>query len=189
MPDTPNIQSWYPVVGIRSWEQAREYYVDWLGFNLDWEWREAPGQPVIAMVTRDGLTLGLNEHEDAATGSWLSLAVADIQSLADEWNGRRPGSVEVVNGMPYEFPVVYLVDPFGNKIDVQQPLTVEEEKHRREVLVPKMREFISQQLADGKPVPTPEEVTAAIGPSVGLAIETLNEFPEYAEAFRTRRED
>ena len=46
----------------------------------------------------------------------------------------------------------------------------------------------TKQIADGKPVPTPQEVVAAIGPSVGFAIEVLNEFPEYEKAFQARRE-
>ena len=102
MADQPNFKSWYPVFGIRSYEEAIDYYVDWLGFNLDWEWREAPGKPAIVAISRDGLDIGLNEHTNAATGAWLSVGVADVQALADEWNGRRPGSVKVVSGVPYE---------------------------------------------------------------------------------------
>jgi hypothetical protein len=183
----PNFQSWYPVFGIRSYEKAIDCYVDWLGFNLDWEWREAPGEPAIVSISRDGITIGLNESDTLPTSGWLCVAVADVEGLADEWNGRRPGSVEVVTGAPYEFPVIYLVDPFGNRIDIQQVQPAEQEKLRQEQ-VPRMREFISQQLADGKPVPTAQEVVAAIGPSEGLAIEVLNEFPEHALAFRARRD-
>lgn len=183
MADDANFKSWYPVFGIRSYEEAIDYYVDWLGFNLDWEWREAPGEPVIMSISRDGINIGLNESTNAATGSWLSVSVADVQALATEWNGRRPGSVDVVAGVPYEGYVIYLVDPFGNRIDIQQLLTDEENQAVRTQRVPQMRKFVRQLIADGKPVPTPEEIVSEIGPSVGLAIEVLNEFPEYAAAF------
>jgi hypothetical protein len=186
--DEPNFQSCDPVLGIRSYAGAIDYYVDWLGFTLDWEWREAPGELALASISRDGITILLNEFSDARTGSWLTLKVADIQALADEWNGRRPGSVEVVSGAPYDFPVIYLVDPFGNRLHIQQLLTQEEEGTRRGENMPRMRELVSQHIADGKPVPTPEQLVAAVGPSVGLAIEVLNEFPEYAEAFQARRD-
>ncbi len=188
MADQPNIKSWYPVFGIRSYAKAVDYYVDWLGFNLDWEWREAPGQPAIVSISREGINIGLNESEDAATGAWLVVAVADVQALAEEWNGRRPGSVEVVSGVPYEGYVIYLNDPFGNRIHIQQMLTEEEDLAVRAERVPKMHEFVRQKIADGKPVPTPEDIVAAIGPSVGLAIEVLNEYPEYVAAFEARRE-
>lgn len=185
----PNFKSWYPVFGIRSYDKAIDYYIDWLGFNLDWEWRQAPGEPAIVSISRDGITIGLNEAPVASTGAWLSVAVADVRALADEWNGRRPGSVEVVSGVPYEGFVINLVDPFGNRIDFQQLLTEEENEAVRRERVPQMREFISQRISDDKPMPTPEQVVAAIGPSTGLAIEVLNEFPEYEQAFQARREE
>ncbi len=148
MADQPNIKSWYPVFGIRSYAKAVDYYVDWLGFNLDWEWREAPGQPAIVSISREGINIGLNESEDAATGAWLVVAVADVQALAEEWNGRRPGSVEVVSGVPYEGYVIYLNDPFGNRIHIQQMLTEEEDLAVRAERVPQMHEFVRRQIAE-----------------------------------------
>jgi effector-binding domain-containing protein len=184
----PNFKSWYPVFGIRSFKKAIDYYVDWLGFNVDWEWRAAPGEPAIVSISRDGITIGLNEHPDASTGAWLCVAVNDCQALADEWNGRRPGSATVVKGVPYEGSVISLIDPWGNRIEIQQMLTDEQNAAVREERVPQMREFVSKRLADGGSMPTPEEIVEAKGPSLGLAIEVLNEFPEYAEVFNARRE-
>ena len=181
-----NFQSWQPVLGVRSMEQAIDYYVDWLGFQLDGEWEEAPGEPKIAWISRDGMEIALNEHPDTPSPGWLNIKVADAQALANEWNERRPGAVEVISGAPYEFPVIYLTDPFGNRIHIQQPLTEAEEAARR-ARMPEMRDFIAQCLAEGKPVPSPGEITAAVGPSVGIAIEVLNEFPEYVAQFKQRR--
>ena len=181
-----NFQSWHPVLGVRSMEKAVDFYVDWLGFQLDGEWEEAPGEPRIAWVSRDGIEIALNEDPDSPSNVWLNIKVADAQALADEWNERRPGAVEVISGAPYEFPVIYLEDPFGNHIHIQQPLTEEEEAARR-ARVPEMRDFIGQCLAEGKPVPSPDEIVAAVGPSVGIAIEVLNEFPEYAKQFKQNR--
>ena len=56
---TPNITLTTPVFGIRSYEDAVAYYVDWLGFNLDWEFRSPSSSPVIMRVSRDGLALSL----------------------------------------------------------------------------------------------------------------------------------
>ena len=181
-----NFQSWHPVLGVRSMEEALDYYVNWLGFQLDGEWEEAPGDPKLAWVSRDGMELALNEYPDAPSNAWLNIKVADARALADEWNERRPGAVEVISGAPYEFPVIYLTDPFGNRIHIQQPLTKEEEAVRR-ARIPEMRDFIRQRLAKGKPVPSPDEIVAAVGPSVGIAIEILNEFPEYAKQFKQNR--
>ena len=89
-------------------------------------------------------------------------------------------------GCSVRFPVIYLTDPFGNHIHVQQPLTEEEEAERR-ARIPEMRDFVAQRLAEKKSVPSPEEIVAAVGPSVGIAIEVLNEFPEYAKQFKLNR--
>ena len=152
-------QSWHPVVGARPMEKALDFYVDWLGFQLDSEWEEAPGEPRLAWISRDGLEIALNEDPDIKTTVWLNINVADAQAFADEWNERRPGSVEVVSGEPYEFPAIYLMDPFGNHIHIQQ-MSKDVEAARRERM-PEMREFIKQRLAEGKPVPSPEEIAAA----------------------------
>lgn len=45
-----------------------------------------------------------------------------------------------------------------------------------------MREYVRERLAAGHPCPTPEEVVEAVGRPLGIAIEVLNEFSEYAEA-------
>jgi catechol 2,3-dioxygenase-like lactoylglutathione lyase family enzyme len=181
-----NFQSWHPVLGVRSMEKAIDFYVDWLGFQLDGEWEEAPGEPRIAWVSRDGMEIALTEDPDTPSNVWLNINVADAQALADEWNERRPGAVEVISEAPYELPVIYIEDPFGNFIHIQEPLSEEEEAVRR-ARIPEMRDFIAQCLAEGKPVPSPDEIVAAVGPSVGIAIEVLNEFPEYAMQFKKNR--
>lgn len=181
-----NFQSWHPVLGVQSMEKAIDFYVHWLGFQLDNEWEEAPGEPKIAWVSREGIEIVLNEDPDTPSNVWLNIKVADARALADEWNGRRPGAVEVISEAPYEFPVICIDDPFGNFIHIQEPLSKEEEAVRR-ARVPEMRDFIAQCLAEGKLVPSPDEIVAAVGPSAGIAIEVLNEFPEYAKQFRQNR--
>jgi len=182
----PKINSMVPVFGIDSYEEAVEHYVDWLGFKIDWEWREAPGQPVVMAISRDEVAFMLNEHPSTPRPSEVHLKVTYIDALVDEWNTRRPGSVTIRIGEPYEFPDLPITDPSGNQL-VFEGENSEEEKEARKANVPKMRTYIQQHLDAGKSFPTPEEVRAAIGPDLGTAIEVLNEFPGYGEAFEARR--
>ena len=179
----PKITEVVPVFGIGSYDEAVAYYVDWLGFNLDWEWREAPGRPVIMAISRDGVSLMLNEHPRSSSGSWLNLKVTDLGALAEEWNARRPDSVVVEVGPPYDIPTVSLRDPFGNRLDFEQPVSPKEQDARRR-RASLMRDYIRQRLADGEACPTPEEVIEAIGRPLGLAMDILCEFPEYEQATR-----
>ena len=179
------IEAMVPVFGIDCYDQAKAHYVDWLGFAIDWEWREAEGQPVIMAISRDQASFMLNEY-DAPAPSIVTLKVTDLASLAAEWNGRRPGSVEVAIEPPYEFPAVLIKDPWGNALHFQQPLDAAEQAVRaanRE----RMRDCVRALRSAGKPFPAPAELREAIGPDLGTAVEVLNEFPGYAAAFNARR--
>jgi hypothetical protein len=115
----------------------------------------------------------------------VALYVKNLAALAAEWNGRRPGAATVQVGPPYEIPTITVTDPFGNTLSFQGENPVDEV---REANAPKMRAYIQSKLDAGEPFPTPEEVREAVGPVLGLAIEVLNEFPGYAEAFAARKD-
>ena len=181
--ETPKITEIVPVFGIASYDEAVAHYIDWLGFNLDWEWRAAPGRPVIMAISRDGVSLMLNEHPASSSASSLVLKVTDIYAFAEEWNARRPNSVTVAMEPPYDIPSIFVRDPFGNSMDFQQPVSAEEEEDRKR-RAPLMRDYVRQRLAGGNACPTPQEVVDAIGRPLGLAIDVLSEFPEYEQATR-----
>ncbi|WP_457818672.1 glyoxalase superfamily protein, partial [Staphylococcus aureus] len=50
-----------PILRIFSVEKAREFYLDFLGFQVDWEHRFEPDLPLYMQVRRSGLTLHLSE--------------------------------------------------------------------------------------------------------------------------------
>lgn len=166
-----------PAFGIGDHDEAMAYYRDWLGFQVDFTWREGPGKPSITWISRGGVTLVLNEGDPSSRGSWLNLRVRDLHGLAAEWNERRPGGVAVTLQPPYEIPTVFLQDPWGNRLNLQQATTAEEEKARRD-LADRMRDYVRQRLDAGAARPTPEELVKEVGRPLGLAIEVLGEFPE-----------
>jgi catechol 2,3-dioxygenase-like lactoylglutathione lyase family enzyme len=54
--------------------KAREFYVGFLGFKVDWEHRFEPGLPLYLQVSRDGCVLHLSEHHgDASPGGCLRI--------------------------------------------------------------------------------------------------------------------
>ena len=98
----------------------------------------------------------------------------------------RPGSAEARIAPPYEFADLPIQDPFGNIVVFEgQDVAVEQE--RRNAVMPRMREFVQAELEAGRDFPTPEQIREAVGPPLGVAIEVLNEFPDYADVFRARR--
>ena len=77
---TAKLTGSYSVFSVDSYAESVAHYVDWLGFNLGWEWRAAPEAPAIVSLSRDSVSLMLNEADAVATGSQLTVFVDDLQA-------------------------------------------------------------------------------------------------------------
>jgi catechol 2,3-dioxygenase-like lactoylglutathione lyase family enzyme len=76
------MQRTVPILHIDSYEEAKAYYVDWLGFKIDWEFRFEPTFPVYMQVSRDGLVLHLSEHKGGNSGpAMCHVEVDDLDAL------------------------------------------------------------------------------------------------------------
>lgn len=108
-----------PILRIFDETRAREFYVGFLGFTVDWEHRFAPELPLYTQVSRDGCRLHLSEHHgDACPGASLRIevpgAVAELQrELVDKhYKYYRPDLIET----PWRTRECAVKDPFGNKL-------------------------------------------------------------------------
>lgn len=106
-----------PIVRIFDERQAKAFYVDFLGFTLDWEHRFGEGFPLYAQVSREGLSLHLSGHSgDASAGSCTFVAMTGIKAYRDELAGRAgSGRKPAIEKLPWGL-VMTLTDPFGNSI-------------------------------------------------------------------------
>lgn len=106
-----------PILRSFSEAKAREFYVDFLGFEVEWEHRFEPEAPLYMELRRGELTLHLSEHHgDGSPGVALLVQVDDLDALHAELNAKqyrnmRPGIEE--RGWGREMTVW---DPFGNRI-------------------------------------------------------------------------
>ena len=107
-----------PILRIFSQEKAMEFYIDFLGFDLEWEHRFAEKAPLYMQVSRGDATLHLSEHHgDASPGAavffWMSGIVAYHEELlAKGYVYNRPGLEEV----PWDVLKMEMRDPFGNRL-------------------------------------------------------------------------
>ncbi|UIF89782.1 glyoxalase superfamily protein [Cupriavidus sp. UYPR2.512] len=112
-----NLSAGIPILRIFSVDKAKEFYLDFLGFSLDWEHRYEEGFPLYAQVRRSGLTLHLSEHHgDATPGSTVFVTVEDIDALQRELSAKaypyaRPGVEDAGWGR-----MLQVADPFGNRL-------------------------------------------------------------------------
>ncbi len=107
-----------PVLRIFSVEKAKEFYLDYLGFQVDFEHRFDENAPLFMQVSRDGLVLRLSEHYgDGSPGAAVTVHVTGVRALHAELTAKnygyyRPGLEETFYGALQ----MKLLDPFGNRL-------------------------------------------------------------------------
>src|SRR4029453_6202080 len=90
-------QKTIPILRIFSVEKAKEFYVSYLGFTVDWEHHFEENTPAYLQVSRGGLALHLSEHHgDACPGSTVFVWMTGIEGFHREITGKgykylRPG--------------------------------------------------------------------------------------------------
>ena len=106
-----------PILRIFDEEKAREFYLNFLGFSIDWEHRFEPGLPLYLQVSRADCKLHLSEHHgDATPGSALRIPTRALDTLHAEmatkmYKYARPGIVDQPWGRE-----LTVMDPFGNRL-------------------------------------------------------------------------
>jgi catechol 2,3-dioxygenase-like lactoylglutathione lyase family enzyme len=116
------LQAPIPLFRIFDHQLARSFYLDWLGFKLDWEHQFGPTSPRYLQVSRDGLVLHLTEHYgDCTPGSKILVHLDDVTALHAELATRpNPNMNPGIETAPWGAKVLEVIDPFGNRICFNQ---------------------------------------------------------------------
>jgi catechol 2,3-dioxygenase-like lactoylglutathione lyase family enzyme len=107
-----------PVLRMFSVEKALEFYVGYLGFEVDWQHRFEPSLPLYMQVSRGGLKLHLSEHHgDCTPGAKVFVEMRGVAELHAELTARnyaylRPG----LERAPWGATTLTVTDPFMNRI-------------------------------------------------------------------------
>jgi catechol 2,3-dioxygenase-like lactoylglutathione lyase family enzyme len=123
-------QKTIPIVRIFDVTKAKEFYVGFLGFAVDWEHHFAENTPAYLQVSRAGLTLHLSEHHgDACPGSTVFIWMTGIEEFHREITTKgykylRPG----IETTFYNAQCVEVIDPFGNRIRFNENITPESDR-------------------------------------------------------------
>ena len=114
----PTIGNIVPVLIVGLYEETISHYVEWLGFNVDWEYREEK-LPFVISITRDGFSFMLAESE-TSTGSWTTIYVSDLEEMSEELNSRRSNSVKIELYPPNDIAQIHVIDPWKNLLVFEQ---------------------------------------------------------------------
>jgi catechol 2,3-dioxygenase-like lactoylglutathione lyase family enzyme len=116
--DMSNGNKVIPVLRIFDVNKAKEFYIDWLGFKIDWEHRFEERFPLYMQISLDDIVLHLTEHfGDCSPGCKVFIETTELekrhqQLVAKNYPYNNPG-VEIA---PWNAHTMELIDPFGNKL-------------------------------------------------------------------------
>ena len=108
-----------PVLRIFDETKAREFYLDFLGFEIVFEHRFEDGFPLYMGIVHSDCRLHLSEHHgDVCPGAHVRVQVDDVNAYsaalaAKAYKYAKPGAGERT---PWGSVEVTLDDPFGNKL-------------------------------------------------------------------------
>lgn len=107
-----------PIFRIFDINKAKEFYIDYLEFHLDWEHRFEPNSPLYIQLSKNVVKIHLSEHYgDCSPGGAVRIEVKGLKELQrnliqKQYNYSKPG----LERMPWGSEECRVIDPFGNKI-------------------------------------------------------------------------
>jgi len=111
-----------PILRIFDVGKAKEFYIDWQGFKIDWEHQFEDNMPYYISISRDDIQIHLSEHHgDATPGSKVFILCTEIEKYYAELKSRpykyyRPGLEKTFYGAL----CIDVTDPFGNKLSFNE---------------------------------------------------------------------
>jgi catechol 2,3-dioxygenase-like lactoylglutathione lyase family enzyme len=108
-----------PTLRMFDIAKAKEFYIGFLGFKIDFEHRFEPDLPLFMQISLDEVVLYLSEHHgDCSPGAKIVIettGVAEYQAslMAKKYGYARPGLVD----QPWGATTMTIADPFYNRIE------------------------------------------------------------------------
>lgn len=107
-----------PVLRMFDVAKAREFYIDYLGFSVDFEHRFNDNAPLFMGISRSGVKLFLSEHHgDGTPGTHIVIDVTGLDDLHGELGAKHyrymnPG----IQTQEWGTRELMVVDPFDNRL-------------------------------------------------------------------------
>jgi catechol 2,3-dioxygenase-like lactoylglutathione lyase family enzyme len=115
-----------PILRMFNVEKAKEFYVDYLGFQVDWEHKFPDVAPVYMRVSRGDLVLHLSEHYgDGTPGSAVYIEMQGVEEFHRELTAKNYGYLRPgLERTDWNTLCVNVIDPFGNMIRFNEPVVL-----------------------------------------------------------------
>ncbi len=104
-----------PTFRITNYEKAIGFYIDLLGFDIDWEHRFGETDPVYMQVSKNGLILHLSENERFKAGVIIFVETKGIERFRESIINRdNKNNIPEVSTTSWNTKQLEIEDPFGN---------------------------------------------------------------------------
>jgi uncharacterized glyoxalase superfamily protein PhnB len=120
------LQKNIPILRIFDVAKAKEFYIDWLGFTIEFEHQFEQGMPYYFGIKKDNIEIHLSEHHgDSTPGTRVFIICTEIEKYFAELQRRpykyyRPGVQQTFYGSKE----MMIQDPFGNKLSFNEYMQV-----------------------------------------------------------------
>lgn len=112
-----------PIFRILDLDKAIDFYVEFLGFTLDWEHRFGENEPLYMQVSKGDLILHLSENKRFQTGVIIFVETKGIENFHTELLTRKSKYlVPGISGTRWNTKQMELLDPFGNLLRFNESL-------------------------------------------------------------------
>ncbi|CAG7650112.1 hypothetical protein PAESOLCIP111_06005 [Paenibacillus solanacearum] len=121
------IKATTPILRMFDIDKAKQFYIEFLEFQLDWEHRFEPDLPLYMQISSGECVLHLSEHHgDCSPGAAVRIEVSGIETLhakllAKAFKYARPG----LEQMPWGTKEIRVTDPFGNRLSFYEAIASE----------------------------------------------------------------
>jgi Glyoxalase superfamily protein len=126
----PQLGATIPVFRIFDEAKAKEFYVDFLDFKIDWKHRFGENFLLYLHVSRDGCVIHLTGHHvDGCPGGSIRIDTKGVRQLSEallakHYKHAKPGC----NTTEWNTVETSIIDPFGNTLTFAERLCEGEKK-------------------------------------------------------------
>lgn len=107
-----------PIFRIFDIDKSHAFYLDYLGFKLDWQHQFAENMPLYFQISLDEIVMHLSEHHgDASPGSAIRIKKDNLRSYYASLSEKKYRYANpCIETTPWNTLELTVIDPFSNRI-------------------------------------------------------------------------
>ncbi len=112
-----------PTFRITDYEKAIEFYIDLLGFKVDWEHKFGETEPIYMQISKNGLVLHLSENVRFKNGVIIFVETKGIEQFRNNiLNTENENLIPEILTTNWNTKQLEIEDPFGNLLRFNENL-------------------------------------------------------------------